>query len=228
LSIAARPVTLDQLARLPQATVQGTLPNAPLAAGAVAGGGLVAHPRVPTVLYATPGGAPVGVLPSTELGNPTWVPVIDQRPGWVRVLLPSRPNASSGWMTTTAQNLARTPYLVRLDRARRRLTLQRDGVTVGSWPVAVGTDATPTPTGATFIAAQIADPQQTYSPIFYVLGLHSDVLASYAGGPATVAIHGWGDTRVFGTAASHGCVRVPGPALLALRPVPLGTLVLIQ
>jgi lipoprotein-anchoring transpeptidase ErfK/SrfK len=52
-------------------------------------------------------------------------------------------------------------------------------------------------------------------------------LDSFGGGPGTVAIHTWPTADTFGTPSSHGCIRVPGPALRALRNVPLGTLVII-
>jgi lipoprotein-anchoring transpeptidase ErfK/SrfK len=60
------------------------------------------------------------------------------------------------------------------------------------------------------------------------LGTHSDTLDTYGGGPGTVALHTWPDASVFGTAASHGCIRVPPDALDQLTQVPLGTLVLID
>jgi len=58
----------------------------------------VLHPTKIQVLYARPGGRPVATLPTTELMSPTWVPVIQSQAGWDRVLLPTRPNRSTGWL----------------------------------------------------------------------------------------------------------------------------------
>jgi len=78
------------------------------------------------------------------------------------------------------------------------------------------------------VLGSITDPGQSYSPVILPLGMHSETLDTYGGGPGTVALHTWPDSSVFGTAASHGCVRVPSAALDRLTAVPLGTLVLID
>jgi lipoprotein-anchoring transpeptidase ErfK/SrfK len=85
---------------------------------------------------------------------------------------------------------------------------------------------TPTPAGRTFLLALLA-PRPTYSPLILPLGLHSNALSTFGGGPGTVGLHGWPDPSVFGHAVSNGCVRVPAAALHLLSGIPLGTLVLI-
>ena len=82
--------------------------------------------------------------------------------------------------------------------------------------------------GLVFLLGSVIDDNQSYSPIILPLGSHSDTLDSYGGGPGTVALHGWPDESVFGTAASHGCIRVPAEALDLLTQVPLGTLVIVD
>jgi lipoprotein-anchoring transpeptidase ErfK/SrfK len=67
----------------------------------------------------------------------------------------------------------------------------------------------------------------TYSPLILPLGLHSNTLDTFGGGPGTVGLHGWPDPAVFGHAVSHGCVRVPADALRVLSRVPLGSPVMI-
>src|SRR3712207_8615972 len=37
-----------------------------------------------------------------------------QQPGWMQVLLPSRPNGSAGWVTDDGLDRAITPYLIRV------------------------------------------------------------------------------------------------------------------
>jgi hypothetical protein len=68
-------------AGLPAATTFTTTPAAPLDPAPVAiTSGLVIHPLTPQVIYAGPGKQAVAVLPTTELGAPTWVPVIQSSP----------------------------------------------------------------------------------------------------------------------------------------------------
>ena len=219
-----------QIARLPRATTFGRLRAGPRDLDASAPTlGVVLHPTATRVVYARPGGAPVAALPSTELGGPTWVPVVQSRPGWDLVLLPTRPNGSAGWVYLGGGGLqvASDSYRIEVNLAGYRLTLTDAGRTLGSWVVAVGAADTPTPTGQTFLLASAAPVHPTFSPLILPLGLHSDALDSFDGGPGTVALHGWPDAAVFGHPVSHGCVRVPAAALRVLSRVPIGSLVTI-
>lgn len=212
----------------PDATTFAMLHGAPAdPAPAADTTGLVVHPDAARPVLDRPGGRPVAVLPSTELGGPTWVPAVEQDGDWLRVLLPSRPNGATGWITTRGGGLrtAHTPYVIRVDVDRRGLSLLKDGRPVGHWKVAVGEPGTPTPPGRTFVMAAIAPAKKTPSPVVLPLGTHSATLDTFGGGPGTVALHGWPDASVFGRPVTHGCVRVPPDALRELSGVPIGTLV---
>jgi lipoprotein-anchoring transpeptidase ErfK/SrfK len=117
--------------------------------------------------------------------------------------------------------------LVLISRGARRLSVYDGGRLLGTWTVAVGSRATPTPTGRTFLLALLAPRHPTYSPLILPLGSHSNTLTTFGGGPGTVGLHGWPNPSVFGHAISHGCVRVPASGLRALSRVPLGSLVLV-
>jgi lipoprotein-anchoring transpeptidase ErfK/SrfK len=223
-------VSAAQLAKLPAATTYGTTPAAPSdPAPFAAETGIVLHPEATRVVYTRPGGPPVAALPVTEIGSPTWVPVVQSQPGWDRVLLPARPNRSTGWIYLGGGELrtAYSPYQVQINLAARRLTVLDAGHSLGSWTVADGIAGTPTPTGRTFLLASLAPRHPTYSPLILPLGAHSDTLTTYGGGPGTVGLHGWPDSAVFGHSVSHGCVRVPPAALRALSRIPLGSPVVI-
>jgi lipoprotein-anchoring transpeptidase ErfK/SrfK len=223
-------VTQAPAGRLPEATTFTTLKNLPTETRTTTTDGTVAHPLKALAISATPGGPAVATLPAKQLGGPTWVPVVGTKPGWDRVLLPSRPNGAVGWIATggNAVETARSPYDVRVDTSARRLTLRRSGKSLGTWTVAVGAPKTPTPVGRTFIMASLAPAKPTYSPLILPVGAHSDSLDTFGGGPGTVAFHGWPQKSVFGQAVTHGCVRVPADALRQLAKVPLGTPVSIS
>jgi lipoprotein-anchoring transpeptidase ErfK/SrfK len=232
--VAPATVSAAELARLPRATTYASIPAAPLDPAPFAvTGGLVVHPRTQQIVYAAPGKPPVAILPAAELGGPTWVPVVQTSPGWERVLLPSRPNRASGWIFTAGTagsqlDTRRSAYLVRINVGARTLSVYDDGQPLGTWTVAVGAPPTPTPTGRTFLLALLAPPRPTYSPLILPLGFHSGTLDTYGGGPGTVGVHGWPNPSAFGRAVSHGCIRVPAPALHVLSQVPLGSLFLIS
>src|SRR5579862_6176927 len=204
-----------QTARLPIASTYGTTPAAPQDPAPFAREtGIVVHPATARVIYARPGGRAVAVLPATELGSPTWVPVVQSKPGWDRILLPTRPDRSTGWIRVGGGlRTAYTPYQIDINLATYRLTILEAGRRLGTWTVAEGAPGTPTPAGRTFLLASLRPPQPTYSPLILPLGTHSDTLDTFGGGPGTVALHGWPDPAVFGHAASHGCIRVPAAAM---------------
>lgn len=189
--------------------------------------GLVVHPTKYTKLYRAPDGDAIGVIGPEQVG-PTWLPVIDERRGWVQVLLPSRPNRSSAWMTSSNLVWSRSPYLISVHLRSLRLELYRRGDVVGSWAIGIGQRSTPTPLGRTFVLGAFTDPAQSYSPVILALGSHSEVLKKFGGGPGTVGIHSWPTSDVLGKASSAGCIRVPPQALERLRQVPSGTVVLVD
>lgn len=215
------------LTNLAASSTKSTLKGAPRdPAPRAATDGTIVRPKQTTGVYDAPQGNVFGKVGRKQFG-PTWLPVIAEEDGWVQVLLPSRPNGSTGWIPTDRVQRAVSPYLIRVHVGSRSLELFFEGKRTGTWPVAVGKAATPTPTGRTFVLGSIADTTQS-SRVILPLGAHSQTLDSYGGGPGTVALHAWPDSSVFGTAASHGCVRVPDDALDELTKVPLGTVVLID
>ena len=189
--------------------------------------GTVVHPKRMMALYDAPDGTPFARIGPNQFGD-TWLPVITRNRDWVQVMLPSRPNGSTGWMKASGLREAHSRFLIKVHLGQRTMEVLEDNAVVGTWPVAIGAAATPTPTGRTFVLGQIIDDKQPFSPVILPLGSHSATLDSYGGGPGTVAIHGWTDPAVFGEAVSHGCIRVPDDALDLVRTVPLGTPVMVD
>jgi lipoprotein-anchoring transpeptidase ErfK/SrfK len=212
---------------LPLSTTYTVINGAPLDLALEPTDGTVIHPQSEIVVYSAPGGPAIARLAPQQIGE-TWLPVIDKQPGWVEVLLPSKPNSSAGWVTDIALDRAVTPYLIRVHLRSLNMELFKGGQRLGSWTVGTGKESAPTPPGRTFLLGSFSDTAQRYSPVILPLGTHSPTLDSFGGGPGTVAIHTWPTANVFGTRSSDGCIRVPRDALNQLTQVPLGTLVLID
>jgi lipoprotein-anchoring transpeptidase ErfK/SrfK len=193
--------------------------------------GLVVHPVRETPVRDAPDGRPIARMETTQLEggvSNTWLPVIAEQPGWVQVLLPSKPSNSTGWIRADDVERAITPNVIKVHLGAKKLELVEDGKVADEWSVGIGTPETPTPTGRTFLLGAFSNPNETYSDVFLPLGVHSPTLDSFGGGPGTVAIHAWPDASSFGNAVSNGCIRVPNDALQKLAKVPLGTLVIID
>jgi hypothetical protein len=216
------------LTTLVSSSTNTTIPTAPLDSKPFAGtDGLVVHPRAETALYSAPDADAFAKIAPTQFG-PTWLPVVEKADGWLKVLLPSKPNRSTGWVRDQDVERASSAYLIRVHTGSRTIELFQHGKSLGRWKAGVGAQKTPTPPGRTFLLGSIIDNKRSASPIVLPLGAHSPTLDTFGGGPGTVAIHGWPRPDVFGAAISAGCVRVPKTALDRLQQVPLGTLVLID
>ncbi|GAA4078173.1 L,D-transpeptidase family protein [Nonomuraea soli] len=231
--VAAAPVTsaatTEAVAKLPQATTFTTLSGLPADTDLYGKlSGFVVHPVRTVYVYAQPGGAkPVATLPAKQLGSQTWVPVMESRKGWYRVLLPSKPNHLTGWIKSKGLKTARSSHRAIVTLSTKQLIVMKGKKKLGTWPVAIGGPETPTPTGRTFMLALMSPKKKTYSPLILPLGTHSPTLDTFGGGPGTVAFHGWPDKKVFGKAVTHGCIRVPASALKVLAKMPLGSPVLV-
>lgn len=145
---------------------------------------------------------------------------------WYKVLLPSRPNGSSGWVQGDLLQLRKNTWRVRVSLSARRAVLTRSGRVMNTWKVAVGRPVYPTPTGQFAISEVVpqASPSGFYGPYILTLTAHSNKLNDFDGGDGRVALHGTSRPDLLGTAASHGCVRLPNAAALRIAAVvPPGT-----
>lgn len=157
--------------------------------------------------------------------------VEEQRPGWVKVLLPTRPNGSTGWIHSGEVRVSQNPYHIQVDVAAHQITVFNATQPIYQGPVAVGAPATPTPPGLyyTRVLLQTPDPRSVYGPFAYGLSAHSDALTTFAGGDAEIGIHGNNDASALGKSVSHGCIRMDNAAITTLSEVlPLGTPVQIN
>ncbi len=177
--------------------------------------------------------APGDLAPVANFANP-WrydaplVLLVTDRPGdgWLEVVLPQRPNGSTGWIRESQVTLVANEWRISVSLAEHRMVVVHGLEVVHDVSVAVGMPSTPTPPGTYYVNAVVLTgrPQGAYGPAALALNGFSDVLTEFGGGDGQLAIHGTNKPGSIGRSASHGCVRVANDvvALLAEH-VPLGT-----
>jgi len=148
-------------------------------------------------------------------GQPNRMPVVgtkqvgDQM--WLHVRLSGRPNGGKGWFEARYAKLIVSRYRISIDLSQRYLRVFLDNKKVKASRVIIGAPATPTPTGDFFaVDGTRLDAAWANSGWALATSAFSDVLKHFDGGEGQVAIHttgNFGDR--LGSAASHGCVRVP-------------------
>ena len=185
-----------------------------------------------TALRAAPGGRRVGRLkPRTEFGSPKVVSVLRERGGWLRVVVPERPNGRPGWIPASATRAGAVNVSLRVDRSERRLTVWRRGKVVRRVEVAVGRPGSETPTGRFAVTDKLRTrrPDSPYGCCAIALSGHQPKLLPGWPGGDRLAIHATPQTDSIGTAASLGCLRARTRDLQALlQIVPLGAPVFVS
>jgi lipoprotein-anchoring transpeptidase ErfK/SrfK len=137
--------------------------------------------------------------------------LVDQNAGdWLKVLLPIRPNGSTGWIKSAEVSLARTARRLVIDPKAFTFTVLDGNQVLRTGKVATGEGGTPTPRGLFFFTELLKpqDPGGPYGAYAFGLSGFSPTLKSFAGGPGQIAVHGTNAPGRLGSKASHGCVRV--------------------
>jgi lipoprotein-anchoring transpeptidase ErfK/SrfK len=169
-------------------------------------------------------------------GEPTTLPVLSRSIGshnirWLLVMLPGRPNGSTGWIAEQDTRPLVTPWRISVDLDTRGVTVYRDGRAERTFRAVIGKPSTPTPSGRFFVEESVKMPAgQPGGPHALALSARSNVLEEFEGGPGQVAIHGSVNLNApLGTAASFGCIRLANASIdwLSNR-IPPGTPVTIS
>jgi len=175
------------------------------------------------------------------LGDPTVIVPVKIVGAWALVLTPARnmlPSThdnlasaqTAGWVRFSALvNPVVLTQRIEISVSHGTLTIEGfNGTASASFTVAVGTTATPSPSGVTgYLQARYLDPaqEQTVHPI-QLTSMHSAVADNPYGGKdgGLIGVHFFSTTS---GAISHGCIRVPVAAITAINLLPLGTSVTI-
>jgi len=191
----------------------------------------------PTVAYRRPGATPLARFGLRNVnGAPTVFSAVGDvvdaqcRAAWLHVELPLRPNGVTGWVRAADVRRLRVRTRIVVDVSARRLSLYRGNRLLVATTVAVGSPATPTPTGRFYVNQRLVptDPAGPYGPAALGVSAFSPVLTGWAqGGP--IGIHGTNEPWSIGHAVSNGCIRLPNAVLRKVFSLtPAGTPVLIH
>ena len=230
LSSSPRSLVPEVIAGKPAAAspaeVRGTWPARPTTPTSF----LVADAIGPEVhLYSAPD-VPLAEKPT--MANPTWeglavvFSVLDQHDGWLHVRVSRRPNSLTAWVPASEVSLRTVPNHVLIEVGARRVTVMHGADVVLQAPVAVGTDATPTPLGSFFVDGTVAVPNTggPYGPFQVSVSGFSNVYSSFGGGVGQIAMHGTNHPNLLGQAISNGCVRMDNTVITQMANLaPTGT-----
>lgn len=197
---------------------------------------------VPTRATTLPGGGRTvaGLRTSTSWsGGPQSLLVLDTHVTedgrqWLKVLLPGRPSGSTGWVSRNKAALRQSNLWIEIRKKNRWLVAFRNGQKIRQYRVVIGDPSTPTPAGlaAVYERNRQPDPKEFLGPWSLSLTSLSPTLMNYGGGPGRIAMHGRGGESYrdpLGSAASHGCIRVPNGGIRWLaRHASPGTPVVIR
>ncbi|GAB2992276.1 hypothetical protein [Saccharothrix stipae] len=221
----------DHLDRLPLAVVGQVLAHAPADPDPTGDPGTdVLHPTAATAVYNAPGGQPFARLPPRQVFTPTWVPITERQPGWVRVLLPTRPLdggvTPTGWIhLDDTLRLSRTGHRVDIDHVSGSVAVfaQLGRVTTNGTP-----PTAPPPTAGkprTFVAIAARTTGGGWlTRIWLPLVVSSERICTSLLGATSVP--GLPPISPLGHLDTQNCLITPDELRGALAEVPAGTIVL--
>lgn len=178
------------------------------------------------LVHDSPDGAVVHELDAVrETGAPLTL-LLEEDPGdgWYEVLLPLRPNGSTGWVSADDVSVQRVTHRLEMSVDTNELRVFEDGRLLRTMPAASGTGDTPTPLGSFYLTELLEPTNSGYGPYAYGMSGFSEVLTSFGGGPGQIGLHGTDDAASVGRAVSRGCIRLSDEDITYLAELlPLGT-----
>jgi lipoprotein-anchoring transpeptidase ErfK/SrfK len=149
---------------------------------------------------------------------------------WHEVLLPVRPNGSSGWVRNSDVSLAAHNYRIRVDLSDFRLRVLERGIPIFDTVAGVASNNSPTPGGRYYLTELLAPttPDTVYGSFAYGLSGFSETFETFNGGPGQLGVHGTNSPESLGTAVSAGCIRLHNDDVARLVTfLPLGVPVVV-
>jgi hypothetical protein len=176
-----------------------------------------------TTVASTPDGPSAGrILAASRSGGPSGFLVVRSRKvegvEWLALRIGKRPNDRIGWVRSDRFEVVPARGKVVISVAKRTMSLFIGDRRAWTVRVIVGKPSTPTPRGL-FGIHDYYRVNDDLRPWVIETTAHSEVLKTFLGGPARVAIHGRHGSLMapWGTAVSNGCIRSPDWALRSIR-----------
>jgi hypothetical protein len=183
-------------------------------------------------LHDSPGGQVTDRVGNrTEFGSVRVFWIEKVRRGWFGVPVPELPDGRLAWIRDDrlALDLSQTHFWITADVSRQRLELHYGDRVLDSFPVSVGSAASPTPLGDYAVTDGLVG--RGLGPwygccVLALSGHQPNLPAGWIGGNR-MAIHGTPGS--VGGATSHGCLRASDPDMISIfARVPLGAPVFIR
>ena len=150
------------------------------------------------------------LISPTPTGGPLLFLTELNEPDWHKVLLPMRPNGSTGWVRDSDVDLSTHQYRIAVDLAEFRVRVFERGVVTFDAVAGVAANNTPTPGGRYYLTELLAplEPDSIYGSFAYGLSGFSETFETFNGGPGQLGIHGTNNPETLGTPVSSGCIRL--------------------
>jgi hypothetical protein len=170
--------------------------------------------------------------PSLTMQNPTKVggPLVFlaryETDAWVNVLLPVRPNGTTGWVRKDDVSMSYHQYRIEVTLDEFSLEVYHANKSIYEATIGVARDNAPTPGGLYYLTELIVplEANSPYGAFAYGLSGFSETFESFNGGPGQLGIHGTNEPASIGKAVSSGCVRLTNEDITHLAGIlPLGT-----
>lgn len=143
--------------------------------------------------------------------------VLEDRGEWMNVMLPMRPNGSTGWIHSTDVEASRHSFHIVVELGAFQLTAYDRDQVILQTPIGQGRGTTPTPGGRFFTTwLWSRSDQPEYGPYAFGLSGYSEVLYSFGAGDGQFGIHGTNDPSSLGRSVSNGCIRMSNDAITNL------------
>ncbi len=157
-----------------------------------------------------------------------------------KVLLPIRPNGSTGWVDPGQVKKFAHDFRIVVELGTHRITVYKGETVILAEKIGVGRSDRPTPNGRYYLKELlracldekqpdgtlkcVPNPTGFYGPYAYGLSGFSPTLSSFNGNEAVIGIHGTNAPESLGTDVSSGCIRMSNEGITALAKIlPLGT-----
>src|SRR5580698_2805417 len=111
--------------------------------------------------------------------------------------------------TANSDGGARAPWTVLVSLPDRQLAVLVNGIVVAGFPIAVGAEKSPSPTGEFTIVNRVSNPTYYHEGVVIPAGKGNPVGTRWLGlSQKGYGIHGTNAPKSIGRAASHGCIRL--------------------